>query len=68
MKIINTTTNEIIGEITTNHSMTLEEAIDCIGGEIINDMDDDRWSDDYDNVIIDGCRYWLEELAMDWSV
>lgn len=64
MKIINTATNEIIGEIITNHSMTLDEAIECIGGEIINNMDDERWSDDYDNVIIDGNRYWYEELEL----
>lgn len=64
MKIINTVTNETIGEIVTNHSMTLDEAIECIGGEIINNMDDERWSDDYDNVIIDGNRYWYEELAL----
>lgn len=64
MKIINTATNEIIGEIITNHRMTLDEAIECIGGEIINNMDDERWSDDYDNVIIAGNRYWYEELEL----
>lgn len=64
MKVINTVTNEIIGEIVTNHGMTLDEAIECIGGEIINNMDDERWSDEGDNVIIDGCRYWYEELAL----
>lgn len=64
MKIINTATNEVIGEIVTNHGMTLDEAIECIGGEIINDMSDERWSDDFDNVIIDGIRYWYEELEL----
>lgn len=64
MKVINTVTNETISEIVTNHSMTLDEAIEVIGGEIINDMDDERWSDDGDNVIIDGCRYWYEELEL----
>ena len=62
MKLINTYTNEIIGEIVTNHSMTLDEAIECLGGEIINDMADARYSDDGDNVIIDGNRYYYEEL------
>lgn len=66
MKLINTTTNETIGEILTNHSMTLDEAIDCLGGEIINDTSDPRWSDDGDNVIIDGQRYWWEELDTEW--
>lgn len=67
MKIINIATNEIVAEVVTNHSMTLEEAICCVGGEIINDADDDRFSADYDNVIINGHRYWMEDLDMDWS-
>ena len=62
MKIINITTNETVAEILTNHSMSLDEAIDACGGEIINDMDDERWSDDGDNVIIKGERYWYEDL------
>lgn len=66
MKIINKANNEIVGEVITNHSMTLEEAIECIGGEFINDMDDDRWSDDGDNIIIDGKRYWHEDLDYIW--
>ena len=66
MKIINTVTNETVAEIVTNHSMTLDEAIECVGGEIINNMDDERWSDDGDNVIIDGKRYWYDELDMVW--
>lgn len=66
MKIINTVTNETVAEIVTNHSMTLDEAIECVGGEIINNMDDERWSDDGDNVIIDGKRYWYNELDMVW--
>ena len=59
-----TTTGELIGEICTNHSMTLEEAIECIGGEFIVDMDDDRWSDEGDNIIIEGRRFWHEELTI----
>ena len=53
---------EIIGEILTNHTMTLDECIECVGGEIINNINDPRWSDDGDNVIIDGKRYWYEDL------
>lgn len=64
MKIINTTTNEIIAEFDTNISMTLDEALELIGAEIINDMDDERWSNDYDNVILDGERYWYEDLDL----
>lgn len=64
MKIINTTTNEIIAEFDTNLSLTLDEALELIGAEIINDMDDERWSNDYDNVILDGERYWYEDLEL----
>jgi hypothetical protein len=44
--------------------MTIEQAIDCIGGEIITDMNDSRWSNDYDNVIINGKRYWMEDIQI----
>lgn len=64
MKIINTTTNEIIAEFDTNISTTLDEALELIGAEIINDMDDERWSNDYDNVILDGERYWYDDLEL----
>ena len=65
MKIINTITNEIVAEILTNHSMTLDEAINLVG-EIINDADDERFSEDGDNVIIDGKRYWWEDLDIEY--
>lgn len=65
MKIINTITNETVAEILTNQSMTLDEAINLVG-EIINDADDERFSDDGDNVIIDGKRYWWEDLDMEY--
>lgn len=64
MKIINTVTNETVAEIVTNHSMTLDEAIYCVGGEIITDAADEHFSDDGDNVIIDGQRYWWEDLDL----
>jgi hypothetical protein len=62
MKLINKVSNKVIGEVTTNHSMTMEEVIEVLDGEIINDMNDERWSDDGDNVIINGNRYWFEDL------
>lgn len=65
MKIINTITNETVAEILTDHSMTLDEAINLVG-EIINDADDERFSEDGDNVIIDGKRYWWEDLDMEY--
>lgn len=65
MKIINTITNETVAEILTNQSMTLDEAINLVG-EIINDADDERFSEDGDNVIINGKRYWWEDLDMEY--
>lgn len=65
MKIINTITNETVAEILTNHSMTLDEAINLVG-EIINDADDERFSEDGDNVIVDGKRYWWEDLDIEY--
>ena len=65
MKIINTITNETVAEILTNQSMPLDEAINLVG-EIINDADDERFSEDGDNVIIDGRRYWWEDLDMEY--
>lgn len=63
MELINKSTGKVIGTILTNRRMTIDECIECLGGEIINDVNDPRWSDDGDNVIIDGVRYWYEELA-----
>ena len=61
MKIINTTTNEIVATIIGGRNLTLDEAINLVG-EIINDTNDERWSDDGDNVIINDKRYWYEDL------
>lgn len=63
-KLIDTATNTTICEIVSNHSMTLDEAIECTGGEIINDVSDERYSDDGDNVIVDGQRYYYEDLEL----
>ncbi len=65
MKIINTVTNETLAEITTTHSMSLDEALNLVG-EIITSAYDPRWSDDGDNVIIGGTRYWYDDLAAEW--
>lgn len=56
MKIINKATGEIIAEIITNHSMTLEEAIECVGDFV---EPEDEWDA---NVEINGVKYWSEEL------
>ena len=59
MKIINIVTGEAIAEITTNHSMTLDDAIDLVGKMV------DRW-DPCSPVLIAGNLYSYEELAMEW--
>lgn len=61
MKIINTITNETIATILGGNNMTKDEALNFVG-EIINDTNDERWSDDSDNVIIKGERYWYDDL------
>lgn len=62
MKIINTVTNETVATILGGNRLTLDEAIEFVG-EIINDTSDERWSDDGDNVIIKGKRYWYDDLV-----
>lgn len=63
MKIIDTTTNETVGTILGGENLTLGEALDIIGAVNVDDMDNDLYSDDGDNIITpDGKRWWLEEL------
>ena len=64
MKIINTVTKETVCEVVTNHSMSLDDAI-LLMGEFIN-PGDDRYSDDGNNVIICGNRYFYDDLEMEW--
>ena len=56
MKIINTVTNEVVATITTNRSMTLDEAIELVG-EVIPEAENE-------NVVIDGKEYYYEDLEM----
>ena len=58
MKIINTTTQETVAEIMTNHSMSLDEAINLVG-EIFS-------ANEGENVLIDGNWYYYEDLDMLW--
>ena len=55
-KLIDTATNTTICEIVSNRSMTLEEAIECAGGEILNATED--------NVIFDGATYCYDDLDL----
>lgn len=56
MKLINTATNEVIAEITTNHSMSLDDAI-RIFGEIFP-------ANENENVLIDGEWYYYDDLEL----
>ncbi len=60
MKIINTVTGETIAEIITNHSMTLEEAINLVGEITTQENAGDE------NVEIDGKMYFYDDLDMEW--
>ena len=59
MKIINLTTGETVADILTNHSMTLDEAINLVGRIIPESMEE--------NVEIDGKLYYYEDLDMLWT-
>ena len=58
LKIRNTETGQIVARITTNHSMSVENALECAGYEYINDNghDESGWD-------IDGALYPTECLA-----
>ena len=58
MKIIDTSTNEVVATILGGENLTLSEALDLIGAVNV-----DLYSNDGDNIITpDGNRWWLEEL------
>ncbi len=59
MKIINIATGETVAEITTNHSMSLDDAIDLVGEMV------DRW-DPCSPVLIGGNLYSYDDLALEW--
>jgi hypothetical protein len=63
MKIVNTITNEIVAEILGGENLTLDEALNLIGAENADNMDNDRYSNDGDNIITpDGKRWWYDDL------
>lgn len=59
MKIIDKTTGETIAEVLTNHSMTLEEAIDLAGGEWVEDENEG------DHYLLAGGEYWYDDLYIE---
>ena len=63
MKIIEKTTGKTVAEIIGGSNLTLDQVLDLIGAVNVDDMDNDLYSDDGDNIITpDGKRWWLEEL------
>lgn len=60
MLIINIVTGEAIAEITTNHSMTLDEAINLVGERITPENPGDA------DVLIGGDLYCYYDLDMEW--
>ena len=63
MKIINKITNETVAEILGGENLTLDEALDLIGAVNVDDMDNDLYSNDGDNIITpDGMRWWYDDL------
>lgn len=58
MKIINTITGETVREIITNHSMSLDDAINLVGSI--------HPENENENVEIDGNWYYYDDLDMVW--
>lgn len=63
MKIIDTTTNETVATILGGENLTLDEALALIGAVNVDDINNDRYSNDGDNIITaDGKRWWYDDL------
>lgn len=63
MKIIDRNTNETVATILGGSNLTLDEALDLIGAVNVDDMDNDLYSNDGDNIITpDGKRWWYDDL------
>lgn len=62
MKIINKINGEVIAEIITNHSMTIEEALELVGERF--ETDDPSFDDP--DFIVDGEEVWVEDCEMEW--
>ena len=64
MKIINKINGEVIAEIITNHSMTIEEALELVGERF--ETDDPSFDDP--DFIVDGEEVWVEDCEMEWEI
>ena len=56
--IVDRITRKPIGSIVTNHTMSLEDALRLIGAEIVNPEPGEP------DVILDGERYWTDDLEL----
>lgn len=63
MKIIDKISNEVVATILGGENLTLDQALDLIGAVNVDDLDNDLYSTDGDNIITtDGKRWWYEDL------
>lgn len=63
MKIIDRTTGKTVTTIIGGESLTLDEALDLIGAVNVDDINNDLYSNDGDNIITaDGKRWWYDDL------
>ena len=62
VKVVNTYTGEVLGSISANHSMTHDECIEFVGGEIVRSEYDPRYRQEGDNVILNGARHFYEDI------
>ena len=63
MKIIDKVTGKTVATIIGGSNLTLDEALDLIGAVNVDDMDNDLYSNDGDNIITaDGKRWWYDDL------
>ena len=56
MKVVCVSTGEVLGTVLTNHSMTLDEALDFIGAEV----------DEDGQIVLDNEVYDWEDLDTIW--
>lgn len=65
MKIIEKTTGKTVATIIGGENLTLDQALDLIGAVNVDDMDNDLYSNDGDNIITaDGKRWWYDDLDL----
>lgn len=65
MKIIDKISNVTVATIIGGENLTLDQALDLIGAVNVDDMVNDLYSNDGDNIITpDGKRWWYDDLDL----